>query len=270
MKHHRFTLIAALLIAAMLTGCGTAAPTTPTTQAPETTAATTAPTEAPVETIPETTAPVETEEPTVTEQASPSELVVEAYAQQIGRYYTALTECWEESRYFDSEMSSLPYYYNEGEPLDNVGFGYQDLDNDGSEELIIGAIANAELDPVVFEIWTLVEGEPVMLAQSGSRNRYLLQFVEEDNMWYVFNEASNGAANFATYSLTLIDGKLEVSQGIIFDAAADEENPWFMTYDLDWDVSNDEPVDEDLANAITENDYRYITALEYIPYNLYK
>jgi hypothetical protein len=43
-----------------------------------------------------------------------------------------------------------------------------------------------------------------------------------------------------------------------------------MTYDLDWDVSNDEPVDEDLANAITENDYRYITALEYIPYNLYK
>ena len=94
MKHHRFTWIAALLIAAMLTGCGTAAPTTPTTEAPETTAATiapTAPTEAPVETVPETTAPVETEEPNVTEEANPSELVAEAYAQQIGRYYTALT-----------------------------------------------------------------------------------------------------------------------------------------------------------------------------------
>ena len=165
MKHHRFTWIAAALVAAMLTGCGTAVPPTPTPPAPATTAATTAPTEAPAETIPETTAPLETEEPNVTEEATPSDLVNAAYAQQIGRYYTALTECWEESRYFDSEMSSLPYYYNEGEPLDNVGFSYQDLDNDGSAELIIGAIANAELDPVVFEIWTLVEGAPVMLAQ---------------------------------------------------------------------------------------------------------
>ena len=208
MKHHRFTWIAAALIAAMLTGCGTAAPTTPTTQAPETTAATTAPTEAPVETVPETTAPVETEEPIATEQASPSELVEAAYAQQIGRYYTALSECWEESKYFDSEMSALPYYYNEGEPLDNVGFGYQDLNNDGSAELIIGAIANAELDPVVFEIWTLVEGEPVMLAQSGSRNRYFLQFSEEDNAWYVANEGSNSAASHGPNYLMLIDGKL--------------------------------------------------------------
>ena len=124
---------------------------------------------------------METEEPVATEGAAPSDLVEAAYAQQIGRYYTALTELWEESKYFDSDMSALPYYYYEGEPLDNVGFGYQDLDNDGSAELIIGAIANAELDPVVFEIWTLVEGEPVMLAQSGSRNRYFLQFSEEDN-----------------------------------------------------------------------------------------
>ena len=270
MKHHRFTWIAALLIAAMLTGCGTAAPTTPTTQAPETTAATTAPTEAPVETIPETTAPLETEEPNVTEEATPSDLVNAAYAQQIGRYYTALTECWEESRYFDSEMSSLPYYYSEGEPLDNVGFGYQDLDNDGSAELIIGAIANAELDPVVFEIWTLVEGEPVMLAQSGSRNRYFLQFSEEDNAWYVANEGSNSAASHGTYYLMLIDGKLEVMQGIVFDAEADPENPWFMSYDLDWDVSNDDPIDEDTANAILDNNRGHYTALEYFPYSLYK
>ena len=54
MKHHRFTWIAALLIAAMLTGCGTAAPATPTTQAPETTAATIA-----THTATDTTATVE-------------------------------------------------------------------------------------------------------------------------------------------------------------------------------------------------------------------
>ena len=202
--------------------------------------------------------------------AEPSDLVDEAYAQVIGRYYTALTEQWTEEKYFENEMSALAAYYYEGNALENVGFAYLDLDNDGQNELIIGAIANAELDPVVFEIWTLVDGEPVMLAQSGSRNRYFLQFSEEDNAWYVANEGSNSAASHATYYLMLIDGKLEVMQGIVFDAEADAENPWFMSYDLDWDVSNDDAIDEETANAILDNNRGHYTALEYFPYSLYK
>ena len=272
MKHHFINWIAVLLIAVMLTGCGAAEPTTPQTDAPATT---TAPTEAPTEAATEaptgeaTTAP--TEAPTEpTAEGTVSGYVDEAYAEQIGRYYTALTEKWEEGQYFDSDMSALPYYYYEGEPLDNVGFAYQDLNSDGQSELIVGAILNAELDPVVFEIWTLVDGAPVMVAQSGSRNRYFLQFFEEENAWYVANEGSNSAANFGTYYLMLIDGKLEVTQGIVFDAEADEENPWFMAYDLDWDAGNDEPIDEEMANAIMDSNRAHYTVAEYIPYSLYK
>ena len=109
-----------------------------------------------------------------------------------------------------------------------------------------------------------------MVAQSGSRNRYFLQFFEEENAWYVANEGSNSAANFGTYYLMLIDGKLEVTQGIVFDAEADEENPWFMAYDLDWDAGNDEPIDEDMANAIMDSNRAHYTVAEYIPYSLYK
>ena len=163
-------------------------------------------------------------------------------------------------------MSALPYYYYEGNPLDNVGFGFVDLDNDGHWELVIGAILNAGQDPAVFEIWTLVDGEPVMLAQGGSRNRYVLEYVEEDNMWYVVNEGSSSAFSHATYYLMLNEGKLEVIQGIVFDASADEQNPWFLTYDMDWDVSNDEPIDEETANAILESNRKLYTALEYFPY----
>lgn len=268
MKHHRITLIAALLIAALLVGCGTTEPTVPQTDPPATTTAPTeAPTVAPTEEATEAPTEISTE-PVI--GGTVSEYVDEAYAEQIGRYYTALSELWTAEQYFDNGLSELPAYYDEGEPLDNVGFGYQDLNNDGQSELIIGAILNAELDPVVFEIWTLVDGEPVMVAQSGSRNRYFLQFFEEENAWYVANEGSNSAANFGTYYLMLIDGKLEVTQGIVFDAAADEENPWFMAYDLDWDASNDEPIDEDMANAIMDSNRAHYTVAEYIPYSLYK
>ena len=264
MKHHCLTLIAALLIAALLVGCGASEPTVPQTDPP---AATTAPTEAPTEEA--TEAPTEAPTEPVS-GGTVSEYVDAAYAEQIGRYYTALSELWTTEQYFDNGLSELPAYYYEGEPLDNVGFAYQDLNNDGQSELVIGPILNAELDPVVFEIWTLVDGEPVLVAQSGSRNRYFLQFFEEENAWYVANEGSNSAANYGTYYLMLIDGKLEVTQGIVFDAMADEANPWFMAYDLDWDVSNDEPIDEETANAILENNRKLYTPLELFPYSLYK
>ena len=276
MKPRRITWIAVALLAALLAGCGAAEPTNPQTEPPVSTGAPTetpteAPTEAPTEVPTEAPTEVPTEAPTdPSAEGTVSDYVDAAYAEQIGRYYTALSEQWEEGRYFDNDMSALPYYYYEGEPLDNVGFGYQDLNNDGCAELIIGAIMNAEQDPAVFEIWTLVDGEPVMPAQGGSRNRYCLQFSEEDNAWYVANEGSNSAANYGTYYLMLIDGKLEVTQGIVFDAMADEANPWFMAYDLDWDASNDEPIDEEMANAILDSNRTHYTVAAYIPYSLYK
>jgi hypothetical protein len=60
-----------------------------------------------------------------------------------------------------------------------------DLDGDGSWELIIGTIKNVEQDPLVFEIWTLKNNEQLMLAQSGSNNRYYLQYAKEDELWSV-------------------------------------------------------------------------------------
>ena len=275
MKKHILFVIVAMLILAMLAGCGKEA--AEETKAPaETEAAQVTVSGEPVEeteaeqTTPATEAPVEEEEEDIVYEGDASSYYIDqVYADQIQRYHTALTEQWTEEQYLENGMSSLPVYYYEGKVLENVGFGFVNLDNDGHWELVIGAILNAEQDPAVFEIWTLVDGEPVMLAQGSSRNRYVLQYVEEDEMWYVVNEASNGAANHATYYMTVTEGKLEVTQGIVFDAGADEENPWFMTWDQDWDVSNDDPIDEEMANAVLESHRKHYTALEYFPYIFY-
>lgn len=271
MKKIMLCLIAALLAVAMLAACGqkTEAPADDhTTEATEATEPSATGSEPAADTTEATSG--EEEDDTVYEGDAATHYIDVLYHEQIARYHTALSEKWDEGMYYENEMSALPYYYYEGDPLENVGFGFVDLDNDGYWELVIGAIMNAEQDPAVFEIWTLVDGEPVMLAQGGSRNRYCLQFSEEDNAWYVANEGSNSAANYGTYYLMLIDGKLEVTQGIVFDAMADEANPWFMAYDLDWDVSNDEPIDEETANAILENNRKLYTPLELFPYSLYK
>ena len=263
MKKTMLFWAAAFSLAVLLAGCGT-----PEIEPPQETTETSSVITETAESTNATTeaASVETEEEIVYEGDASSYYIDVAYNEQIARYSAALSEQWEEGQYFENGLSALPYYYYEGNPLDNVGFGFVDLDNDGYWELIIGAILNAEQDPAVFEIWTRVNGEPVMLAQGGSRNRYVLEYVEEDNMWYVVNEGSSSAFCHATHYLMLNEGKLEVVQGIVFDASADEQNPWFMTYDLDWDISNDDPIDEETANAILESNRKHYIALEYFPY----
>jgi hypothetical protein len=166
-------------------------------------------------------------------------------------------------------MSPLAVHYYEGNPLDNVGFTFMDLDADGIWELIIGAIQNAEQDPLVFEIWALKNDVPVMIAQSSYDNRYYLQYAEEDDLWSVAYEADNSMANRAVYYLQLQGGEFIVMQGVVFDALANEEAPWFMAYDLDWDVSNDTPIDEDTADSVMNAGRNTYTAQEYFPYSLY-
>lgn len=297
MKKFLLAAITILLALSMLVGCNNqqaeAPVATEPSAAPTETAASpseeTAPTETtqpasqettPIETTQpasQETTPTEATQPTTvettpakTEDDTSSDSVDAVYAKQIEKYYTALSNQWDESAYFENEMSPMAVYYYDGNALDNVGYAVMDLNGDNIQELMIGAILNAERDPLVFEIWTLNNGEPVMLAQSGSRNRYYLQYAEDDQQWTIAYEAENGAANHAVYYLHLSDGNFEVIQGVIYDAFANENEPWFMAYDLDWDISNDTPIDEETANAVMEAGRNIYTHAEYRPYSLYK
>ena len=249
----KYFLIATIfsLTLSLLCGCGNTQPENPT--------------------VPTTTEPVENlTEADTTLPDTTSPYADSVYAQQIGRYYTAISQQWDANAYLDNDMCALAAHYCEGTPMENIGFVTMDLDSDGQDELIIGAIQNASNDPVVFEIWTLQNGEPTMLAQSGSHNRYYLQYSQDEALWSVAYEAENGGANHAVYYLQLCEGEWMVTQGVIFDGVANENAPWFMTYDLDWDVSNDDPITQDLADAITTAGRNLYTAAAYIPYSQYQ
>ena len=58
-------------------------------------------------------------------------------------------------------------------------------------------------------------------------------------------------------------------QGVVFNVEADEDNPWFITYDEDWDVSNDTHDVEGIAESIIEAYAKNYTMLEYIPFSEY-
>lgn len=100
--------MAILLIAGLLTGCNSVATAEQPSSAPEeTTLATVAAMEVVVENA---------KEDIVYEGDASTYYFDVAYAEQIGRYYTALTEQWDESKYFENGLSALPVYYYKGTP----------------------------------------------------------------------------------------------------------------------------------------------------------
>ena len=269
--HKKMKWIGALVLAAslLLTACGapSAAPAPTATPEPTATPAPTAtaePTEDP--TAEATGEPVSqpADEPAGIENMA--EDGRKLYAAQLGRYAAALAEQWPESQYFENGMSELASYYYEGDSRANAGVFFPDLDGDGAPEMVIGAILGADSDPAVFEIWTVKDGAPVMVAQSHARDRYYVEYCAEDGVWFIANEGSNGAANSVWFYYVLQNGELVLTQGVTYDAAANESAPWYLTYDEDYDVSNDTPSDETAARAIIDAHTARYTALDYTPY----
>ena len=91
-----------LLSLALLAGCGR-----PQTELPDGTAPSGFATLSTTEPAAETT-PTETEEDVEYEGDASSYYIDVVYAQQIDRYYTAISQQWDESTYMDNEMSPWP------------------------------------------------------------------------------------------------------------------------------------------------------------------
>jgi len=111
---------------------------------------------------------------------------VTAYGAVISSYYRAYTGGNTNSEYaFNNNISEFISYSR------HVGYVLQDLNGDGVEELIIaGMLDDQYTDLVLFDLYTLENGQPVQLACSRARNRF---FLRSDGS--ILNEGSNGAGN---------------------------------------------------------------------------
>ena len=149
-------VICLIILAAVLCGCGERSPEPPLLTVPEA-----------EETMPE---------PTVTETVpdDPEYYINNVYTEQLRESYTGLTRGWKAEEYVSRGRSPLPAGFLKGDPLENVGFLLEDFDGDGIRELLIGAIRNAEEEPLIFELWTLRRDEPELVLRAEEGERYFL------------------------------------------------------------------------------------------------
>ena len=193
---------------------------------------------------------------------------VNLYKEQMNLVYKALSEKWDIGQCFDNDISSLISNHREDNPLDSVGYALEDLDGDGKDELLISAISKDFSGGMLYDVYAAPNGEVIHVLSGHERNRYYLQWLEEGT-YMIANEASNSAFNSAWYYYALDGGQLKLSQGVVFNAAEDENNPWFLTYDTDWDPTNDTHDIDGVAEDIIEAYTKQYTTLEYTPFSAY-
>ena len=156
-------------------------------------------------------APVETTAPTESGTAIP-----EAYQPVIAKYVTALTEHWGGEACSNADISILVSYATSPSEL---GYALLDLDNDGTDELII---ANDVERQVIYDLYSLVDGKLVHVFTGWDRNSYELR-----EGFRILNIGSNGAASADYVYCHLSNGQLVTDSLIRFDAATDPDHPWF-------------------------------------------
>ena len=272
----KILILLVMIVALLASGCQSQTPS-PETEAPAPTSSVAQEsTENTVESVDETTniPTEETDEEEATNEESDKQTSTDkienvTYKEQLNLIYQALSEQWSVDKYFDNDISSLIANNYEGNALDNVGFALIYLDGNGVDELVISAVSKEDSIGMLYDVYSVVDDEVVHLLSGHERNRYYLQYMEEDGVYQITNEASDSAYRSAWYYYAVVDGKLELVQGIVMDAEANAENPWFFTYDEDWDVSNDTHDVDGMAQSIIDAYANSKIVLEYTPFSMY-
>ena len=185
------------------------------------------------------------------------------YQWLLDNYYTCLNEKWGNKRVMNNGISILVTYAYEGNALDNLGYLEKDLDGDGTNELIIGALGG---DPFilnqVIDMFTYKDGQLKKVYESWERSRYYSL-----SNGQLYNEGSGSAALSMRFVYQYQSGHLEFVEGLIYDGFENRDNPCFKTPQEDLDHSDDEHLSSEEAVAFSNKYEAMKTTWDYTPFS---
>lgn len=277
MKRKGLTFCMAVMMAGMLTACATGQNQETTGDAEPTVTA--EPTEAPQPTA-EAEPSGEEVTPTIAVEISAGNDdidaqggqmenidIPQAYLPILQEYQTMITEKWDNGKTFDEGLCTIISGYGEY-TTDQIGYCLYDLNFDGEPELLIGPTEeDKDFGSMIYDAYTIQDGQAKQLFVSQERNRYYL-IEDEAGAVLIANEGSNGAASSCWFYYNMLDDlKLHMVQGIIYDGSYDSENPWFSVYEgwdpEEWDLSQAEPTDSQLASDIVDAHVSSYAAIDF-------
>lgn len=152
----------------------------------------------------------------------------------------------------DYDFSYIIYWYGAyyGPSL-RLGYLIEDIDGDGTDELIFGQNDDPDSawDGVIYDLYTIADGKLVHVFDGGERSTYHLC----DN-GMIANEGADGAA-MSVYAYYIFEGaELHLVEAVLYNGWEDGDNPWFYSTRTDsyYDMENLESITKEQAWAIME------------------
>ena len=115
------------------------------------------------------------------------------YKEIVQKYYDGASAAWNISQFQENNLCYLAGYYSD---INKLGYFLQDIDNNGTAELFIGAIDDGtdSYEGMFFDMYTLVNGRLSLVTTSGERDRYYLckdnTIANPQNPWFFSTTAS--------------------------------------------------------------------------------
>lgn len=194
------------------------------------------------------------------------------YDEVIELYIRAIKERWDSDKI--SEFGFEPYCFISS--LEKDGYILKDLDQDGSDELIIlsrGSLESSRYqnEDMLYAVYTMKNGKPIRVLYSWTRRRNYLCTDGE-----IYSEGSDGAAYFTACIYDIRDGKAVVREGVQTTDRMDENGEYLegtvylrMTESHDFydgEEISEEQADADLARyqkMLLTDDRNFVSFAEY-------
>lgn len=190
----------------------------------------------------------------------------EKYSSILTAYYTALQEKLSQGELVEQGFSNLAAYYYGEDMMEKIGYAFLDLDGDGTDELLIGAIEGDDfIRQQIFNLYYLNDGTPWQGLSGTERDRYYL--CREGGNFIIVNEGSSSASNTVLWYYTLREGELVPMQTIVYIAENDREGQWSYAAGEDAVLNRRATITEEEARKIIRTYDEYRITPEYIPFS---
>ena len=151
------------------------------------------------------------------------------YKDIINKHKKAIIEKWDSKKL---EKENMSYMYNviaksKKNPLDYIGYAFYDINEDGTEELVIGEIAQGNLKGVIYDLYTTVNRKPAHVISGDNKNRYYACDIS-----FVCNEYAHsmGIVGMKVYILSGNSTELYPQVYFKYDEYKNHTQPWFISY----------------------------------------
>lgn len=174
--------------------------------------------------------------------------------QNLGGYDTVISK-YETAMSHKGEGDEVPFQYDVSEMMlyvSHVGYALQDLDGDGTQELLIAGIGyDIPGENSLLEIFTLQNGTPVSVVRSQVRDCYYLM-----NDGKLYNEGSSGAMSSNFSVMQYSGGTVRFLNGLYTWGDGDSFGYYYTTSNQYGDpalLAGDSKMEEKAADAFLTN-----------------